>query len=99
MTLPGLEKYIMISLRRFLLTSLVLVMGAVPLAAQEKKPATIKASKDQLDFLVGDELVTRYLVGTNYAKPIFWPVLAPNGAPLTRDWPMVKGTPGESTDH
>ena len=89
----------MIGSRSFLLASLALAMGAMPLAAQEKRPAAIKKSGDHLDFLIGDELVTRYHTGQNYAKPIFWPVLAPNGAPLTRAWPMVKGTPGESIDH
>lgn len=89
----------MISARPFLLASLFLVAGTVPLDAQEAKPTVIKAVGDHLDFLLGDELVTRYHVGKEYAKPIFWPVLAPGGVPLTRAWPMVKGTPGESTDH
>jgi hypothetical protein len=60
---------------------------------------TIKQSGSHLDFMVGDTLVTRYHVGAEFSKPIFWPVLAPNGASLTRSWPMAKDIPGESTDH
>jgi hypothetical protein len=42
---------------------------------------------------------TRYHVEPKYSKPIFWPVHAPNGAALTRSYPLEKGIPGESTDH
>src|SRR5581483_1808513 len=52
-----------------------------------------------LEFYAGGQLVTRYLTAPSWAKPIFYPVLAPGGVPLTRDWPMVTGKPGESTDH
>ncbi len=89
--------------KRFALTVLMVLTGSAPLAvqdlvAQDKKAVTIKkVSPDQLDFMVGTEVVTSYRFGTNYAKPIFWPVLAPNGASLTRSWPMVKDIPGEST--
>ena len=33
------------------------------------------------------------------AKPYLYPILAPNGASVTRDWPMKKGIKGESDDH
>jgi hypothetical protein len=87
------------ALRRLLLASLVLLMGTMPLAAGDKKSVKIKASKEHLEFMVGDELVTRYHVSPSFPKPIFWPVLAPNGARLTRSWPMVKDLPGEAADH
>src|SRR5262245_32358586 len=66
---------------------------------QEPGNVSIKAGKEAIDFSVGDELVTRYHFARSYAKPIFWPVLAPGKVPLTRSWPMVKDIPGESTDH
>jgi hypothetical protein len=59
----------------------------------------IKKTEDAVEFYAGSELVTRYLTAPTWTKPIFYPVLAPGGVPLTRDWPMVKGKPGESTDH
>jgi hypothetical protein len=66
--------------------------------AQDNSKVHIKwADKDKkaLDFLVGDELVTRYHAN-GYAKPIFWPVNAPGGIPLTRNYPPPEG---QATDH
>src|SRR5262245_29560599 len=65
--------------------------------AQDKKPA-IQVNEDRVDFSLGDELVTTYHT-RGFSKPIFWPVSAPGGVPLTRAWPMEKGKEGESTDH
>ena len=59
----------------------------------------LKVGKDAVEFFVGKDLVTRLHIAPSYAKPIFWPMHAPNGAPLTRSWPMIKDIPGESTDH
>ena len=43
---------------------------------------------------------------TNYAygeafwhKPVFYPVMSPNGVRVNREYPMVAGLPGESADH
>jgi hypothetical protein len=59
----------------------------------------IKPAKDHIDFLIGKDLVTRYHVGGDIAKPYFWPLNAPGGVPLTRAWPMVKAETAETTDH
>lgn len=59
----------------------------------------IKKGKDAIEFFAGDELVTRYLISPEKAKPIFWPVNAPGGVPLTRSWPQEKALPDEATDH
>ena len=88
----------MVALRRVLFIAMVWALGLAPAAAQEKS-VRIKAGKDHLEFFIGDELVTRYHVTPTFSKPIFWPVHAPNGAALTRAWPIVKDIPGESTDH
>ncbi len=89
----------MVTLRWGLAMGVAFILGAFPVAAQERKDVKIKASKDSLDFVIGDELVTRYHVGANFAKPIFFPVHAPCGVSLTRSWPIVKDVPGESSDH
>src|SRR5262249_37278386 len=65
--------------------------------AQDKVPV-IQVKGKQIDFRLGDELVTSYHT-RGFSKPIFWPVNAPGGVPLTRAWPMEKGKAGESTDH
>ena len=47
---------------------------------------------------VDGKLFTEYLLKSG-AKPILYPVLGPTGKPMTRDFPMKKGTPGERADH
>jgi len=74
------------------------LLGAIP-PAFAQKGVEVKKADDKLEFYAGGQLVTRYLTAPSWAKPIFYPVLAPGGVPLTRDWPMVTGKPGESTDH
>ncbi len=72
----------------------------------------LRAEKGETDiaFYAGDQLVTKYVFGGTVqdekgtgtkplAKPYFYPLVAPNGVSLTRDWPMKRGTPGETTDH
>src|SRR5262245_44605805 len=43
---------------------------------------------------------TTYRYGDEFLdKPIFYPVRAPNGARVNREYPMIEGLPGESSDH
>lgn len=43
---------------------------------------------------------TTYCYGPEFVnKPIFYPVMSPNGARVNREFPMVKGVSGESSDH
>jgi hypothetical protein len=71
-------------------------LALVPMShAQGGKNVEIKDGRDSLDFYIGDELVTRYHT-SGYAKPIFWPVNAPGGAPLTRNYPPPEG---QAKDH
>jgi hypothetical protein len=67
----------------------------------KKEPSNmeIKVAKDEIEFLSGKNIITRYRRGPSVSKPYFWPVYGLNQVPLTRAWPMVKGMPGESTDH
>ena len=82
-------------LRPFAVLTWVIAPSAV-FAADEG--VNLKIGKDAIEFYVGKDLVTRLHTGA-YAKPIFWPLHAPNGAPLTRSWPMIADLPGESKDH
>ncbi len=71
------------------------LLGSVPaMRAQESKMA-LKTVKDAAEFYLDGELVTRYHVA-GYPRPIFWPVNAPGGVPLTRNYPPPEG---QATDH
>jgi hypothetical protein len=77
----------------------LLVGAATTVRAEEATPVKIRIEDDHIDFLAGDDLVTRYNKGPNVAKPYFWPLLGPGGVALTRGWPMQKGLPNETADH
>ena len=81
---------------------------AVP-AFAEAADVTVTKEKDTVSFKLGTETVAKYQYsgtvrvekgeGTKpLAKPFLWPVLAPNGVPVTRAWPMDRGGP-DKTDH
>ena len=71
-------------------------LALVPTAhAQQGGKVEIKKNKDAFDFYIGDELVTSYHTA-GFAKPIFWPVNAPGGVPLTRNYPPPEG---QAKDH
>ena len=49
---------------------------------------------------VGGKPFTTYCYGSQFEdKPVFYPVMSPNGARVNREFPMVANVPGESTDH
>jgi hypothetical protein len=78
-----------------------LLLSAVALLARPAHAADVSAAKtaDTVEFKVGTEVVAKYHFGPTVAKPYLWPVMAPNGVPVTRAWPMEKGKPGETVDH
>src|SRR5262245_13080436 len=84
-------------LAQLALTVTTLSATTLPALAQEKG-VMIKQGKDSLEFMSGDTLVTKYHT-SGFAKPIFYPLYAPNGVGLTRNWQIVKDVPGEATDH
>ncbi|HEY7329901.1 MAG TPA: PmoA family protein [Gemmataceae bacterium] len=75
-------------------------------AEDEKKsfvPAKAAIENDQIVFRAGDEEAAVYRFGgDNLAKPILWPLKAPNHKDITRDWPMrpaPAGSPKEDHPH
>jgi hypothetical protein len=58
---------------------------------------TVEKSPDKVTVKIDGKLFTEYLTKSG-SKPILWPVLDPNGLPLTRSYPMEK-VAGEATDH
>src|SRR6476661_1716965 len=76
----------------------LLVVAAFPLLANAQPAVEAKKLKDRIEFKVGGRLVANYWF-EGFAKPIFWPLMSPNDASLTRAWPLKKGEPNETTDH
>jgi hypothetical protein len=60
------------------------LLGLLLLAADTNADVKIKTSKDHVDFLINDELVTTLHTGPKYPRPIFWPLKAPGGVDITR---------------
>lgn len=83
-------------LKRFLSMSLLVQMSFMnPCAYAE---VIIKQSDGKVTVSIDKQLVTEYLY-KDFAKPIFYPLLGPNGISMTRGYPMVKGVAGEAEDH
>ena len=53
---------------------------------------------DRVRVEIGGQLFTEYVFGDGATRPYCYPILAPDGTSLTRDFPM-KQTAGEDTDH
>lgn len=77
---------------------MVVTVLAMTNNASGQAAVSVKTAKDRVDFLIGDELATRYLTD-GFSKPIFWPVYAPGNIPMTRSWPLDKTNPREAVDH
>ena len=87
-------------------------MIVLALLAVAQPPAGVAVTKSEttLTFTVGGRPATTYQYAGDVqqekgdgrkplAKPFFYPLTAPNGAAVTRGWPMARGTAGETTDH
>lgn len=76
-----------------------LALVTVPALARADD-VTAVVGKDAIEFKSGSVVVAKYATDPKYSKPFLYPVLAPNGVPVTRAWPVEKGLPGEATtDH
>ena len=78
----------------------VLIFFAAPTLARADGDVSAVVEKDGIAFKSGSTIVAKYMTDPKYSKPFLYPVLAPNGVPVTRAWPIEKGLPGEATtDH
>jgi hypothetical protein len=77
----------------------LLFLATLATAALAADPA-VKLTRltDRVRVEIGGQLFTEYIFGDGASRPYCYPVLAPDGTPLTRDYPM-KQTPGDETDH
>jgi len=76
----------------FLLTTFAATARAEPAA-----PVKLTRLDDRVRVEIGGKLFTEYIF-KGASRPYCYPVLASDGTPLSRDFPM-KDTPGEDVDH
>jgi hypothetical protein len=48
---------------------------------------------------IGGSHFTTYNFGRDWVRPFLYPVMADEGVGVTRNWPMVEGVAGETSDH
>jgi hypothetical protein len=84
----------------------VVVVTAVAAAVAAQAPAgqavRIAPAPATYQYIVtvGGRHFTTYCYGETFLdKPVFYPVMSPNGARVNREYPMVEKLPGESADH
>jgi hypothetical protein len=58
----------------------------------------VKEHDDRIDVEIDGQPFTTYL-HEGYRKPILYPILGPEGIPMTRNWPLKTDVPGEAHDH
>lgn len=76
-----------------------LLLSHTPSRAAAASYVTIEdAGGGRFDVKFGGQLFTT-LHTKEYPKPILYPIVGPGDTRMTRDYPMVKGTPGEASDH
>lgn len=84
---------------------LILILSMLLLAAGAARSAADvqirhDAAKQEYVVTIGGKPFTAYGYGPAFVdKPVFYPVLGPNGARVNREFPTVAGVAGESTDH
>lgn len=79
----------------------VLLVGsrlAAPAAADAGTDVKLTRLDDRVRVEIGGQLFTEYIYGDGASRSYCYPILAPDGTPLTRDFPMKKDT-GDDTDH
>ena len=84
--------------RLLLASCLSLGLGLFALSPARAEPVTLTKLPDRVRVEIGGKLFTEYVFGDGASRPYCYPILAADGTPLTRDFPMKK-TPGEDTDH
>ena len=77
---------------------LSLLVPAVALRAASASQVKVTRAEDRVRVEIGGQLFTEY-VFKGAPKPYLYPVLAADGTPMTRDYPMKKGVPGDVEDH
>jgi hypothetical protein len=73
-------------------------LAAVATAVATAPSVRLTRLDDRVRVAIDGQLFTEYVFGDGASRPYCYPILAADGTPLTRDFPM-KQTAGEETDH
>src|SRR6185312_13078616 len=84
------------SLRRLAFCPVLLLAASAGRA--EPLPVKLTKEADRIRVDVGGKLFTQYIFGDGASRSYCYPILAADGTPLTRNFPM-KEVAGEETDH
>lgn len=76
----------------------VMNQESAPAAASSGAAATVTRSDDRVRIELGGQLFTEYIF-KGAQKPYLYPVLAGDGMPMTRNYPMKSDVAGEVKDH
>lgn len=79
------------------LQSTLAVIGALTIVPPALAAFSIVERDSSLEVLNDDRLITAFR--TDYRVPYLYPLTAPSGTNIARDWPMVKDQESEDKDH
>lgn len=80
--------------------TLLAFLLTAPVAFTQSDAVVATKTGGEVAFTVGGKPFTTLVAEKDgLAKPYLYPILAPCGVPVTRDWPLKKGVKGETTDH
>jgi hypothetical protein len=86
--------------RTFCLLAASCLLAATPLVNGQSPASNVNLTKlaDRVRVEIDGQLFTEYVFGDGASRPYCYPIVAPDGTSLTRDYPMKK-TPGDDEDH
>ncbi|HUV05030.1 MAG TPA: PmoA family protein [Armatimonadota bacterium] len=70
-----------------------------PGVSPSTSPVELVDMGDEVEFRIGGQLFTSYHYGGDIVRPFLYPILGPGGKGITRNYPMIKDVPGETSDH
>jgi len=74
-------------------------LRTAPVSSAQVGWVRLVEAPSQIQVSIGGRRFTTYNCGPEVVRPYLYPVYADEGVGVTRDWPMVQGASGESTDH
>tara|TARA_Y100001968_G_C19432578_1_gene757872 strand:+ start:770 stop:1717 length:948 start_codon:yes stop_codon:yes gene_type:complete len=79
---------------------LTTLLASTLLAKENTKVVTLEKGDLSVAVQVNGKLFTNYVYADpKRTKPILYPVIGPNGVPMTRSYPIEEAAPGEAKDH